>query len=124
MDPNQINFTVFRFVVSLSFFLLSFAGIFVTLGKLLNKQKSHCGSIKIVNNALWEKGRPLLQSVETCKEERNEFKIVCDEILKKLEHMDTKQDKINNERSKQIENVRLHMQRVDVWYAETHKTGL
>lgn len=124
MDPNQVNLTVFRFVISLGFFLLVFAGIFVTLGKLLNKQKSHCTRIKFIDNALWQRGQPLLQSVATCKEEREDFKKVCDEILKKLGQMDTKQDEINSERGKQIENIRLHMQKIDTWYAETHKVVL
>lgn len=117
----QIDFTMFRFLTMIFFFLVSFAGIFITIGRLLNKQKTHCKNIKIINGALWKDGRPLLQSVKACKEERDEFKILCKEIIDKLNEMDDKQDKTNELRSKQIQKITLHMQKIDLWYKEKHK---
>lgn len=117
----QVDFTIFRLLSMVFFFLVPFAGIFVAIGRLLNKQKNQCRDIKIINGALWKDGRPLLQSVKVCKEERDEVKESCDDILKKLDEMDTKQDASNELRSKQIQKIKLHMQKIDLWYIETHK---
>jgi hypothetical protein len=117
----QVDFTIFRLIAMAFVFLVSFAGIFITIGRLLNKQKVQCKDLKIINGALWKDGRPLLQSVEVCKEERDEFKILCREIIDKLNVMDKKQDESNVLRSKQIQKITLHMQKIDLWYKENHK---
>lgn len=96
------------------FFLVTFAGIFITIGKLLYKQKTHCRDIKIINNAMWKDGRPLLQSVGESKELHNK-------IMDKLDKMDKKRDEVVKERNEQMKIIELHMQRIDIWYTETHK---
>lgn len=110
----QIDLTLFHFLTAGFVFLVSFAGIFVAIGKLLTKQKTQCKDIKILNNAMWKDGRPLLQSVKEGKES-------YDKIMSKLNEMDEKQDDVNNERTKQISEIRLHMQKIDIWYTETRE---
>lgn len=109
----QIDLTVFRFLIAGFFFLISFAGIFVMIGKLLSKQKTHCKSIKIITNAMWKEGRPLLQSVK-------ESEKLHKQIMDKLEKMDKKRDGVVKERNEQMRIIELHMQKIDLWYIETH----
>lgn len=116
----HVGLTLYPFLGAVFIFLVSFAGIFVAIGRLLNKQKSQCTKIKTIETSMWKEGRPLLQSVETCGEERKEFNKTCDMILEKLEEMDKKQDSANEKREKQIHKITLHMQKIDIWYAETH----
>lgn len=113
--------TLYPFLGAVFIFLVSFAGIFIAIGRLLNKQKSHCTKIKTIENSMWKEGRPLLQNVETCKEERAEVKETCNTILAKLGEMDKKQDEANKKREGQIQKINLHMQKIDLWYIETHK---
>lgn len=130
-----VGLTLYPFLGTLFVFLVSFAGVFIAIGRLLSKQRNHCTKIKTIDNALWKEGRPLLQSIKVCKEERDEFKKDykegqgelknnCETILKKLEEMDEKQDGMNMKRERQIQKINLHMQRIDIWYAETHKKQL
>lgn len=117
----HVGLTLYPFLGALFVFLVSFAGIFIAIGRLLNKQKSHCDKIKTIEKSMWDKGRPLLQSTKGCVEERSEFNKTCDIILRKLEDMDKKQDETNEKRNKQIIEIQLHMQKIDLWYVETHK---
>lgn len=110
----QIDLTLFRFLTASFIFLASFAGLFISIGRLLNKQKAQCKKIETINNAMWKEGRPLLQSVKDSKE-------LHKEIMIKLDEMDEKQDNVNKERTEQIGKIRLHMQKIDIWYTETHE---
>lgn len=109
----QFDITVFRIFITGILFFVAFAGIFITIGKILNKQRTHCSKIGTINNALWKQGRPLLQSVK-------ESEKLHSEIMDKLDTMDIKQDEVNKERAEQIGEIKLHMQKIDLWYEDKH----
>ena len=116
----HIDFTVFRFVVSVILLLIAIGGSLIAVGRLLNKQKGHCNSLKILNNALWKEGRPLLQSVGDCKESRKEVQEDLDSkydvIIKKLEDMDKKRAEVVIARNAQIAKINKHVQRIELLY--------
>ena len=117
----HVGLTLYPFLGALFVFLVSFAGVFIAIGRLLNKQKSQCTKIKTIEGSMWKEGRPLLQSVKTCGEERSELNKTCDMILGKLGEMDRKQDKTTKKWDEQMVKIQLHMQKIDLWYIETHK---
>lgn len=115
------EFTTIKLLFSIIIPLIVFGGIFITIGRLLAKQKNHCKYIEIINKAMWKNGRPLLQSIQESKELRIEYNKKHDKIMEKLDEMDEKQDKTNTKRDEQIGEIKLHMQKIDLWYIETHK---
>lgn len=121
----QVDLTMVRFLIMLFVLLISSAGIFIGVGKLLGKQKTNCNKIKVLNSALWDKGRPILQSVKSCEKINialsKELNGKCDEILGKLDTMDRKRDEAREKRDKQLEAIRLHLVQIDPTHIEKIK---
>lgn len=126
-----MDFTIFRFVIIVFFFFVTLAGIFITIGKLLSRQKDHCKKIKTINESLYIKGQPVYRTINGCEKTEKRFNESIKEleeqgkeqhalIIDKLEAMDGKQDRVNIQRNAQIEKIKLHMVKIEMWYQETH----